>query len=81
MQFQADILNLPIVRPQCIETTALGAANLAALGVGFFGDLEEIRAAWQQNRAFMPTMEASMREEQLEGWHNAVSRSLGWAAK
>ena len=81
LQFQADILDLPIVRPQCIETTALGAANLAALGAGIFGDLEEIRAAWQQNRAFEPSMDASMREEKLTGWHNAVSRSLGWAAK
>lgn len=80
LQFQSDILNVPIVRPQCIETTALGAANLAALGVGVFSGTEEIRSAWQKDREFSPNMEDAIRAEKLDGWHRAVERSMGWAA-
>ena len=79
LQFQSDILNTPIVRPKCIETTALGAANLAALGVGMFSDTEQIRTAWQKDREFLPDMDERSRAEKLDGWHRAVKRAMGWA--
>ena len=78
LQFQSDILDLPIVRPECIETTALGAANLAALGIGLYSSPEEIRGVWKKDREFHPKMEAFERESLLDGWHRAVKRSLGW---
>ncbi|MBQ9760116.1 MAG: glycerol kinase, partial [Clostridia bacterium] len=79
LQFQSDILNTELVRPRCIETTALGAANLAGLAVGVYSDLEEIRRSWQSDRVFAPDMDEKARAEKLEGWHRAVGRSLGWA--
>ena len=79
LQFQSDILNLPIVRPKCIETTALGAANLAGLAVGFYDNLDGIRKAWKRDKEFFPDMSEMLREEKLNGWHRAVERSLGWS--
>lgn len=78
LQFQADILNTALVRPRCIETTALGAANLAGLATGVYSDPEQIRVSWKKDREFLPQMSESEREEKLEGWHRAVGRSLGW---
>ncbi len=76
MQFQADISSARVLRPTCIETTALGAAYLAGLAVGYFRDLEEIARIWQCQREFQPQMDAAARDALLEGWHSAVKRVL-----
>ncbi|MDR0449721.1 MAG: glycerol kinase GlpK [Treponema sp.] len=79
MQFQADISDALIRRPAVRETTALGAACLAGLAVGFWKDPEELRAMWKCDTAFSPLMEEEKREELLAGWHKAVGRSRDWA--
>ncbi len=79
MQFQADILDTPVVRPRCIETTALGAAYLAGLTAGFWKDKEEIRGNWQIDQRFRPKMDAGKRGELTKGWHRAVKCALAWA--
>ena len=79
MQFQADIIDTPVLRPACIETTALGAAYLAGLAVGFWSDQEEIVAKGTTFRAFEPKMDESDRQKRLRGWDKAVGRSLNWA--
>ena len=78
MQFQADIMDTYVRRPKCIETTALGAAYLAGLAVGYYRDKDEIRANWQLGRLFEPTMEAERRETLLKGWRKAVKCTLIW---
>lgn len=78
MQFQADILGVPVVRPIVTETTALGAAYLAGLAVSFWGSVEEIRAQWQMERRFLPDMDEDEREERLASWRRAVERSFSW---
>jgi glycerol kinase len=75
MQFQADILGRRIVRPVDIETTALGAAYLAGLAVGFFRSLDEIESFWRPDRVFEPTMLADQREQLFAGWRTAVARA------
>jgi len=77
MQFQADILNTPIIRPAVTETTALGAALLAGLSAGLWTELKPASAS-EDTARFIPAMDASQREEKLTGWHKAVGRSLGW---
>ena len=79
MQFQADILNAKVYRPECIETTALGAAYLAGLAVGFYKDEEEIRYNWSINKSFSPLMKKNVREEKIKGWKRAVDTALYWA--
>ena len=79
MQFQADIMGGEIRRPVVRETTALGAAYLAGLAVGVWGNLDEVRSLWKCDRAFTPAMSPEQRERQLAQWHDAVSRSRGWA--
>ena len=79
MQFQADILDKPVCRPKIRETTALGAAYLAGLAVGFWSGREEIRALRQTDRLYQPDMDGKTRERLLRGWHKAVGRSLNWA--
>ncbi|OUP49658.1 glycerol kinase GlpK [Pseudoflavonifractor sp. An184] len=79
LQFQADILNKPVCRPKIRETTALGAAYLAGLAVGFWSGREEIRALRQTDRLYQPGMDGNTRERLLRGWHKAVGRSLNWA--
>lgn len=74
MQFQADILNTVVLRPRCIETTALGAAYLAGLAVGYYKSKEEIKENWSLSRSFRSTMCEEERYNRIEGWHNAVSR-------
>jgi glycerol kinase len=74
MQFQADILDRPIVRPADTETTALGAAFLAGLAVGFFKSVEQVESFWRVDRVFEPRMTASRREQLLAGWREAVAR-------
>ncbi len=78
MQFQADILNCPVVRPMTRETTALGAAYAAGLAVGFFKDTEELRANWSVDRTWKPQMEESERERMYRLWKKAVTRSFDW---
>lgn len=77
--FQADIANMPVLRPACIETTSLGAAYLAGLASGYWKSRDEIAAGWKLERTFMPSMDGKRRQELLKGWHEAVKRSLGWA--
>lgn len=79
MQFQADIVNTQVHRPECIETTALGAAYLAGLAVGYWKDRDEIRANWQIGRVFEPVMEEGKRKRLLKGWKRAVKCALAWA--
>ena len=78
MQFQADILNTQVLRPECIETTALGAAYLAGLSVGFWKDKEEIKKNWALSKTFEPNMDEKSREELIKGWRKAVNRSFNW---
>jgi glycerol kinase len=79
MQFQADLLGVPVVRPKVLETTALGAAYLAGLTVNLWKSREEIAGQWQVERRFEPRMEAGRREELMAKWREAVGRSLRWA--
>jgi glycerol kinase len=79
MQFQADILGVPVVRPVITETTALGAAYLAGLAVGFWRSRQEIAAQWQIQRRFEPRMPNSERAERLTLWHRAIERAKAWA--
>lgn len=79
LQFQADILDLPVERPVVSETTALGAACLAGLAIGFWSDLEEIAATWSLDRRFEPSMDPARRAERMAGWRKAVERARDWA--
>ena len=79
MQFQSDIMGVPVVRPQVMETTALGAALLAGLAVGVYASPEDTAAVWQRDLTFEPQMEEHHRAQLLHGWHKAVERSLAWA--
>ena len=79
MQFQADIGNIPVVRPAVLETTALGAALLAGLGAGVYGSVEETAAVWHPDLVFTPRMDEATRRLELKGWHRAVERSLNFA--
>ncbi|HJU47026.1 MAG TPA: glycerol kinase GlpK, partial [Gaiellaceae bacterium] len=80
LQLQADLLGVPVERPVVGETTALGAAYLAGLAVGYWSSLEEIAANWALDRRFEPSMSEDRRGAMLHGWHRAVARSRGWAA-
>ena len=81
MQIQADILGREVVRPAVTETTALGAAYLAGLAVGFWQGQDELTSKWRVDKRFEPRMEASQREELYQGWKRAVERAKGWASK
>lgn len=78
MQFQADVLGVPVVRPMVTETTALGAAYLAGLAVGFWSSQEEIAAQWQMEHRFIPAMASDERVERLALWRRAVERAQAW---
>jgi len=78
LQFQADILGVPVVRPVVAETTALGAAYAAGLAVGFWSGLDELRANWQEDRRWEPAMESGERERLDRNWKKAVSKTLDW---
>ena len=78
MQFQADVLGVPVVRPTVSETTALGAAYLAGLAVGFWKDQAEIAKQWQTDRRFVPAMTAAERKRLTARWARALERSRGW---
>jgi glycerol kinase len=79
MQFQADLLGVPVLRPAVLETTALGAALLAGLAVGIYKDLKETASGWHVADSFKPQMDEARREELLTGWHRAVDGALHWA--
>ena len=79
MQFQADLSNIRLERPQCIETTALGAAYLAGLSAGYWKDLDEIRANWGREREFLPSISEAKRDTLIKGWNRAVRCALAWA--
>jgi glycerol kinase len=78
MQFQADIMNVAVKKPEITETTAMGAAFLAGLGAGIWSNPDEIAAKWKLFREYTPSMEASIRESLYKDWKRAVDRSLGW---
>ncbi|MGQ0641329.1 MAG: glycerol kinase GlpK [Gemmatimonadaceae bacterium] len=78
MQFQADVLQVPVVRPKVIETTALGAAYLAGLAVGFWKSQDEVAAAWQAERRFTPTMPAAQAAHRRSRWDEALNRARDW---
>lgn len=78
MQFQADILGVPVIRPKVIETTALGAAYAAGLAVGFWKDLGELSSNWSEDKRWEPTMEPAERERQMRLWKKAVTKSMDW---
>lgn len=78
MQFQADILGVPVDRPAIVETTAMGASYLAGLAVGFWSNKSEVTDAWQLDKTFEPMMDAGVREKLYAGWTKAVERSLDW---
>jgi len=79
MQFQADILDVPVLRPRTIETTALGAAYAAGLAVGYWHDLEDLAANWAVTETWTPTMTDQHRKGLLASWRKAVSLSFNWA--
>ncbi len=78
MQFQADMLGVPVVRPSCIETTALGAAYAAGLAVGYWAGLDDLRANWAEAERWTPAMHPDRRAALAGSWHKAVDRSMGW---
>ena len=80
LQFQADILRVPVERPKVTETTALGAAFLAGLATGFWSSTDEVAATWQLDRRFEPAMDQADRDRLVQRWRHAVERSKGWAA-
>ena len=79
MQFQSDIMNAPVHRPSCVETTALGAAYLAGLAVGFWKDSAELKSRWSVERELTPQMDAETQAAELKGWNRAVRAALAWA--
>lgn len=79
MQFQSDIINAPVKRPSCIETTAMGAAYLAGLAVGYWNSKEDVIKNWAIDKVFSPIMGEDERERKIKGWNKAVKYSFGWA--
>ena len=79
MQFQADLLNAKVYRPMITETTALGAAYLAGLAVGFYSGIDEIKYNWAIEKSFSSLMSESEREKKIKGWKRAVDTALYWA--
>ena len=79
MQTQADIIGAPVHRPVCVETTAMGAAYLAGLAVGYWTDKEEVLQNWSVSAVFEPSMEEEERQKHIKGWNKAVKYAYGWA--
>ena len=79
MQFQSDLIGSDVVRPRCIETTALGAAYLAGLAVGYWQSLDDVKNNWSVDRVFTSTLEEEKRIKLLNGWHKAVKCALLWS--
>jgi glycerol kinase len=80
MQLQADLLNVPVVRPKVAETTALGAAYLAGLAVGYWTSQADIARQWQVDRRFAPAMKPPVRARIAQGWERALRRAKAWEA-
>ena len=80
MQFQSDILHVPVVRPHCIETTALGAAYAAGLATGFWRDTDELASKWSVARRWTPAIDLERRARLYASWRKAVARSFGWSS-
>lgn len=80
MQTQADIINAPVNRPKCVETTAMGAAYLAGLAVGYWKNREEVSKNWMSDRIFEPQIDEKRRKQRIKGWNKAVKYAYGWAA-
>ncbi|GBC61160.1 glycerol kinase [Desulfonema ishimotonii] len=78
MQFQADILDVPVIRPCVTETTALGAAYVAGLAVGFWAGTDELRKNWSMDKTWQPAMAAEKREKLYQEWKKAVERTFDW---
>jgi glycerol kinase len=78
MQFQADLLGVPVIRPQVAETTALGAAYAAGLATGFWGEVEDLRENWQEDKRWEPSMDSEKRDEYYKYWKKAVTRTFDW---
>jgi glycerol kinase len=78
MQFQADILGVPVIRPIVAETTALGAAYAAGLAIGYWGEIADLKKNWSQDKEWQPRMEPSKREKLYAGWQKAVTRTFDW---
>jgi glycerol kinase len=78
MQFQSDILGVPVVRPQVAETTALGAAYAAGLAVGFWTSVEDLRTNWAKDKEWKPQMDATLRDKEYKNWKKAVTRTFDW---
>jgi glycerol kinase len=79
MQMQADISNAPVNRPLCVETTAMGAAYLAGLAVGYWKNKEEVLENWQIERTFQPEISKEEREKKIKKWKKAVTYAFNWA--
>jgi glycerol kinase len=79
MQFQADMIDAPVNRPACVESTAIGAAYLAGLAVGYWKSKEEVMKNQQLDRVFTPAMDSEARETKRKGWNKAVKYAYGWA--
>jgi glycerol kinase len=79
MQFQSDVLNVPVIRPKVAETTALGAAYAAGLAVGYWAEVEDLRANWAKDKTWTPKMDAALREKEYKLWKKAVTRAFDWA--
>ena len=79
MQTQADIVNVPVIRPQCVETTAMGAAYLAGLAVGYWKNKEDVIKNWTSDCIFKPSIQEADRESRIKGWNKAVKYAYGWA--
>ena len=78
MQFQSDILGVPVIRPKVVETTALGAAYAAGLATGFWSSINDLRSNWQVSQSWQPSMDAKQREQLYNGWLKAVERTFNW---
>ena len=79
LQTQADINGGEVLRPKCVETTAMGAAYLAGLAVGYWADLEDIRRNWAVDRSFAPQITDDQRKTRIDGWHKAIDCTRGWS--
>lgn len=79
MQTQADVINVPVNRPKCVETTALGAAYLAGLAVGYYDSLDDIKGNAQVDKVFEPSIEQDERNARIKGWKKAVKSAFSWA--
>ena len=79
MQTQSDIINAPVNRPRCVETTAMGAAYLAGLAVGYWKDKQDVKRNWKIDQIFLPSIDKEKRQKKIKGWNKAVKYAYGWA--